>query len=352
MAARMSDRSTQRKEDYLEWLCAQFCVNSRAYVSAAKAALRSQTRENAAEIFETAIDILSQDFPDPTSIDGQLKEEKDGDGNELNSLKDRMDQVEKQLQEAQNNHSFSESRTKKNIQRLDAEIGSLKNKVETQASETEGSIKELTVISKENSTNIQGLRKLQNLLKQKNQAAVAPATPLSTSAISGPATAVSTSAISGPATTVSPSAMSGPPTAASTSAISGSPTAVIRGRGFRSLPLTLMLDSLSMNSSTPKTHLSQPKLIPVVTSQPWDCLAMLGLPSSGVYVENVEPFHPTRNHKITRVHQSSDVFCKSVPQIEDPCGGAITSDGSILVTDRHNKTLHLVLSQWIWIKQL
>ncbi|GFN73580.1 hypothetical protein PoB_000008600 [Plakobranchus ocellatus] len=46
------------------------------------------------------------------------------------------------------------------------------------------------------------------------------------------------------------------------------------------------------------------------------------------------------------------VFDKSVPQIQDPRGVAITSDGSILVTDGRNKTLHLVSSQGAWIRQL
>ncbi|GFN74527.1 hypothetical protein PoB_000103300 [Plakobranchus ocellatus] len=62
----MSDKSTQRKEDYLDWMQEKFCASSRAFNSAVKAALRSHTRENAAEIFERAIDVLSQDFPDPT----------------------------------------------------------------------------------------------------------------------------------------------------------------------------------------------------------------------------------------------------------------------------------------------
>ncbi|GFO28584.1 hypothetical protein PoB_005508900 [Plakobranchus ocellatus] len=142
----------------------KFCASSRAYVSAVKAALRSQTRQNAAEIFERAIDVLT--------IDGQTQEEEGGDGNELNSLKDRIAQIERQLQEAQNKSSFLESQLnssmKKNV-RLDAKIGNLKDTVVTFASETKDSIKELTEVSKENSANIQGLRKLQMLMKQRDQ---------------------------------------------------------------------------------------------------------------------------------------------------------------------------------------
>ncbi|GFO49863.1 hypothetical protein PoB_007636800, partial [Plakobranchus ocellatus] len=154
---------------------------------------KSQTRENAAEIFERAIDVLNPDFPDPTSIDGQTQEEEGRNGNELNSLKDRIAQIERQLQKAQNKSSTLESELqsvkqeaqnerstleselksvrqeaqlnssmKKNIRRLDT-------KLQTLASETKDSIKELTQVSKENSANIQGLRKLPMLMKQRDQ---------------------------------------------------------------------------------------------------------------------------------------------------------------------------------------
>ncbi|GFO06038.1 hypothetical protein PoB_003254300 [Plakobranchus ocellatus] len=230
----MSDRSIQRKEDYLDWMCEKFCASSRVYVSAVKAALRSHRRENAAEIFERAIDVLSPDFPDPTSIDGQTQEEKGGDGNELNSLKDRIAQIERQLQEAQNERSTLESElksvrqeaqnerstleselksvkqeaqnkssflesqlnsaVKKNV-RLDAKIGSLKDTVVTLASETKDSIKELTQVSKENSANIQGLRKLQMLMKQIDQTAAAA---VAAAAVTPPPTGATASAQSKP----------------------------------------------------------------------------------------------------------------------------------------------------------
>ncbi|GFO28674.1 hypothetical protein PoB_005517900 [Plakobranchus ocellatus] len=72
---KMSDRSTQTKESILDYMYETFCANSKAYVSAVKAALRSHRKHNTAEIFQRAIDILSQDFPDPTSIHGETKEE-------------------------------------------------------------------------------------------------------------------------------------------------------------------------------------------------------------------------------------------------------------------------------------
>ncbi|GFO09014.1 hypothetical protein PoB_003551900 [Plakobranchus ocellatus] len=199
----MNDRSIQRKEDYLDWMHEKFCASSKAYVSAVKTALRAHTRENAFEIFERAIDVLSQDFPDPTCIDGQTQGEEGGDGNECNSLKDRIAQVERKLQEAQNerstleselqsvrqeaqnNRSFLESSMKKNVWRLNT-------KLETLATDTKDSLKELTEVSKENSANIQGLRKLQILMKQRKQASAAAAA----AAVTPPPTAASASLLS------------------------------------------------------------------------------------------------------------------------------------------------------------
>ncbi|GFN98835.1 baculovirus polyhedron envelope protein, pep, c terminus [Plakobranchus ocellatus] len=275
MAARMSDRSIQRKEDYLDWMHEKFCASSRAYVSAVKAALRSHRREHAAEIFERAIDVLSPDFPDPTSIDGQTQEEKGGNGNELNSLKDRIAQVERQLQEAQNERSTLESELKsvrqeaqtkcstleselefvkqeaqnekstlesefksvrleaqnvrstleselKSVKQeaqnerstLESELKSFKQEAQNERSTLESELKSfkqeaqnkssflesqlnsaLTQVSKENSANIQGLRKLQILIKQRDQAAAAAA---ATAAVFPPPTAPSASALSRP----------------------------------------------------------------------------------------------------------------------------------------------------------
>ncbi|GFO49960.1 hypothetical protein PoB_007646500 [Plakobranchus ocellatus] len=148
----MSDRSTQKKQDYLDWMYEKFCASSKAYVSEVKAVLGSQSKVNAVEIFEKAIDVLSQDFPDPTSIDEQTKDEVNN-GNELNSLKDQIAQMEKQLKEAQGKTSTLESELesvrleaqileshlnstmKKNL-RLDAKIDGLKDTVVTLVSET------------------------------------------------------------------------------------------------------------------------------------------------------------------------------------------------------------------------
>ncbi|GFO44236.1 repp4, partial [Plakobranchus ocellatus] len=121
-----------------------FCL----LLSQVKAALRSQTRQNAAEIFERAIDVLSPDFPDPTSIDGQSQEEEGGDGNKLNSLKDRITQVERQLQEAQNERSTLESELKSVRQEaqtkcstLESELGSVRQEAQNERSTLESELK-------------------------------------------------------------------------------------------------------------------------------------------------------------------------------------------------------------------
>ncbi|GFO31889.1 hypothetical protein PoB_005839400 [Plakobranchus ocellatus] len=53
-----------------------------------------------------------------------------------------------------------------------------------------------------------------------------------------------------------------------------------------------------------------------------------------------------------KVDTGTVVFNNSVPQIHALRGVAIASDGSILVADGDNKTLHLVSSQGAWTKQL
>ncbi|GFO40560.1 hypothetical protein PoB_006706500 [Plakobranchus ocellatus] len=62
----------------------------------------------------------------------------------------------------------------------------------------------------------------------------------------------------------------------------------------------------------------------------------------------------TLDKTIARVHMDTNTvfFDASVPQIKDPHGVAIASDGSILVTDGSNKMLHLVSPQGAYTKQL
>ncbi|GFN96979.1 hypothetical protein PoB_002348500 [Plakobranchus ocellatus] len=69
--------------------------------------------------------------------------------------------------------------------------------------------------------------------------------------------------------------------------------------------------------------------------------------------EDVYLMCPTYDDTIARVQVDTGtvVFDHSVPQIGNPSGVTITSDGSILVTDRLNKTLNLVSSKGVWLKQ-
>ncbi|GFN83333.1 hypothetical protein PoB_000983900 [Plakobranchus ocellatus] len=58
------------------------------------------------------------------------------------------------------------------------------------------------------------------------------------------------------------------------------------------------------------------------------------------------------NSGIDLIDLGGQVLRQIFPQIEYPRGVAITTDGSIPVTDINNKTLHLVSSQGVWVKQL
>ncbi|GFO45118.1 hypothetical protein PoB_007162300 [Plakobranchus ocellatus] len=217
----------------------KLCASSKAYVSAVKAALRSHRREIAAEIFERAIDVLSPDFPDPTckslivthgdkplenmhvqeaqtkclTLESELESVRQEAQNERSTLESELEYVRQEAQtkcltleselesvrqEVQNERSTLESKLesvrqeaqsnssmKKNVRRLDTRLESL-------AIETKDSIKELTEVSKENSANIKGLRKLQILMKNQTTAAATAA------AVTPPPTGATASALSRP----------------------------------------------------------------------------------------------------------------------------------------------------------
>ncbi|GFO45123.1 hypothetical protein PoB_007162800 [Plakobranchus ocellatus] len=168
----MSDRSIQRKEDCLDLMHEKLCASSKAYVSAVKAALRSHRREIAAEIFERAIDVLSPDFPDPTSIDGQIKEEEGEDRNELNSMKDRIAQMEKQLQEVQNERSTLESELESVRQEaqtkcltLELELESVRQEAQTKCLTLESELESIKQEAQINSSMKKNVRRLDTKLE-------------------------------------------------------------------------------------------------------------------------------------------------------------------------------------------
>ncbi|GFN97945.1 hypothetical protein PoB_002445100 [Plakobranchus ocellatus] len=459
----MSESSTQSKEDYLDWICEKFCASSRAYVIAVKEALRFPTKENA-HIFERAINVLSQDFPDPTSIDEQTKEKEVSDGNEMNSLKDRIAQVEKLLEEsqnksstleqelksvkeeaqnksstleqelksvkeeAQNNRSFFESQLNseitKNVHHLDAKIGSLKNNVATLASETKDSIKELTAISNENSAHIKGRQKLQIRSKERTQAAAAAAT--AAAAGTPPPTAPTASALSRPFKdvrqrtnfTAKVPTDQDEPKMRDVQLLAGGRlvladgangciklfgtqgqhlyTLKCRGRPFR---LALLDSSGASECHTLVVTLPDCTVIDIIeakgdrmkikrtieTPRRYDAVATVSKSTRAVgdwdaSIIDLIDFHgrvlrqicssvqsrymdvtedgglicSTWGNKIARVQVDSGtvLFINSVPQTKDPRGVVNLSDGSILVADGSNKTLHLVSSQGIWIKKV
>ncbi|GFO03025.1 tripartite motif-containing protein 45 [Plakobranchus ocellatus] len=417
----MSDRSIQRKEDYLDWMCEKFCASSRAYVSVVKEALRYHTKENAVDLFESAVDVLSQDFPDPTPIDGKTQERDGGDGNELNSLKDRIAQMEKQLQEAQNKHFFLESQLKfsikKNVRRLDT-------KLECLATETKDSIKELTEVSNENSANIKGMRKLQVLLKERTQAAAAATT--AAAAATPPPTAPTASALSRPLKdvrqrtnfTAKVATDKLTPEIQDVKLVAGgrlvladwankciklfdtqgqhlhtlvcrsypSRLAVIDSSGLSNchtfavtLPVSHGIDIIEAGGDKMKVMrtIQTTKQYFTVVALSKHTLAAGYLHGAGIdlldsdgrvlrqicssvrawfmdVTEDGELVCSTWDKKIVRVQVDSGtvVFDASVPQIKDPRGITIASDGSILVADGSSRTLHMLSSQGVWTKLL
>ncbi|GFO33018.1 hypothetical protein PoB_005952300, partial [Plakobranchus ocellatus] len=186
MAPGISERSVQRKEDFLDLLQESFYENTKAYVSAVKLNIKSHEREIAAEILESAIEFLSQDFPDPagSARDKLTRDDLSSGNNELTSLMDRISNLEKHLQEetnsvkqeAQNTCSSLElmlrsndDSTRQNIQCLDENLNFLKDDMEEHRRETKKCMKKLSKVVQENRKNIKGLRKLQKLLQQRQQ---------------------------------------------------------------------------------------------------------------------------------------------------------------------------------------
>ncbi|GFO49005.1 hypothetical protein PoB_007551000 [Plakobranchus ocellatus] len=183
MAARTISNSTQRKEQYLDWLELKFNENTKAYVSAVKSTIRSEDKEMAAEVFESALEFLSRDFPDPICPTSDTPSGAD-DKSELTSLRERISILEAQLQdaldsvkqEAQSDRSSLESKIestfdlmKTNVRRLNGKFSGLKNNLNEIRSDTETRLEELSKDVKVHGNNIQGLRKLQKLLQQNNQ---------------------------------------------------------------------------------------------------------------------------------------------------------------------------------------
>ncbi|GFN85882.1 hypothetical protein PoB_001238800 [Plakobranchus ocellatus] len=156
------------------------------FFSQVKLNIKSQEREIAAEILESAIEFLSQDFPDPagSARDKLTRDDLSSGNNELTSLLDRISNLEKLLQEetnsvkheAQNTCSSLElmlrsndDSTRQNIQCLDENLNFLKDDMMEHRRETKKCMKKLSKVVQENRKNIKGLRKLQKLLQQRQR---------------------------------------------------------------------------------------------------------------------------------------------------------------------------------------
>ncbi|GFN76994.1 hypothetical protein PoB_000350000 [Plakobranchus ocellatus] len=402
---RRSDRSTQRKEDYLDFLYEKFCVNSKSYILAVKTALRSNANEHAAEIFERAIDVLSQDFRDPTSIEGQTEEEAGEDGNELNSLKDRIAQVEKQLKEAQNtswtldlelesvrkevqnNCSFVktqfDSTMKKNVRRLDSKIESLKRDLETLSTERKASSKEAAATSAaaisgplkdvRQRTNVTTKATADQFIPQILDVKLLPGGRLVLADWTNQC--ITLFKVQGQHLHTL-DCRSGPFCLAvlHSQSASNCHTMAVTLPNSRSIDFIEVADQdmkvekslqtfrqygavASVNKQTLAAGCYWPKPGINLIDQEGRVLRQICSSIHPLYMDVSEDGNltcSTSDGAIARVEVDSGtvVFHTSVSHVRVPWGVAITANGSLLVADRSNKTLHLVSSQGAWTRQL
>ncbi|GFO07979.1 hypothetical protein PoB_003448400 [Plakobranchus ocellatus] len=164
MAAR-SETSLQEKVEILESLGENFVDKVKNYLSAVKEAITAGTADIAEEIFQLAVEFLTQDLPRQacSATDSQARD------NEGDVTKLRVGAADSK--------------------RIKDKIDGLKNELQALDSETKERIIDLSEVSKENSNAVKSLQKLLSFMRQNNQAAVA---------ITPSPTAVSTPDISGP----------------------------------------------------------------------------------------------------------------------------------------------------------
>ncbi|GFO00458.1 hypothetical protein PoB_002696300 [Plakobranchus ocellatus] len=153
--ARGSESSARRKEEILDQLERNFCDYVKNYVSDVKEGIRAASPETADELFHSAVAFFSQDLPEPTcqARDGQKKDGEGDIGEEMSALKDKVNALEKRVQEnkieGQKNCSFLELQIdisadsmRNDFQNLNRKLESLKNQVKALELETKKSMKD------------------------------------------------------------------------------------------------------------------------------------------------------------------------------------------------------------------
>ncbi|GFO02104.1 hypothetical protein PoB_002860900 [Plakobranchus ocellatus] len=161
-----SETSLQEKAEILQSLGEIFVDKVKNYVSAMKEAIIAGTPDIAEEIFQPAVEFLTQDLPGHAypATDSQTRDN-EGDVTEQQVI------------------------VSAHCMRIKEKIDGLKNKVQALVAETRERVIDLSEVSKENFNAVKSLQKLLIFMRQKKQAAVA---------VTPPPTAVSTPDIPGP----------------------------------------------------------------------------------------------------------------------------------------------------------
>ncbi|GFO06015.1 hypothetical protein PoB_003252000 [Plakobranchus ocellatus] len=138
----------------IDSMAGNFQERFETFVSALKSSVSSSSRSQAEKIFLSAVPALSYKFPDPTGLASDTDEENSAQS-EVDSLKAEIVNLKKQQEKL-------ERRVQNSMKKNNKEH-----------------VEELCKVVKTNENNIKGLRKLQQVLQQKNQSPGATALPMS-----------------------------------------------------------------------------------------------------------------------------------------------------------------------------
>ncbi|GFO02117.1 hypothetical protein PoB_002862200 [Plakobranchus ocellatus] len=388
-----TETSLQEKAAILESVGENFVDKVKNYISAMKEAILAGTPDIAEEIFQPAMEFLTQDLPGHACLaTASQTGDYEGDVTKLRVV-------------------AADSK------RIKDKLDGLKNKLRAQDPETKERKIDLSEVSKANSNAVKSLQKLLTLKRQKKQAAAVTPSP----------TAVSTPDISGPlkevrqrSTSFSATVETDPdiPEIQDVQLLPGGRILVSDGRHRRlklfdiegehlytmecrdtpkrlaviesagdchsaavTLPdrrriyiLQVTADKIKVEVTVRTDKQYEPvaavnKLaLAVGCNEILSCaidlidlqgrfLRQINASTMPLYMDITKDRHLVTSDvfnriAIARANTGRVLFSRSVPQIKEARGVAVAPDGSILVADSSNKTLHLLSSKVAWNKQL
>ncbi|GFO46874.1 hypothetical protein PoB_007337900 [Plakobranchus ocellatus] len=364
----------------IDSMAGNFQERFETFISVLKSSVSSSSRAQAEKIFLSAIPALSYKFPDPTGLANDADEENNGQSEvdslkaEIVNLKRQQEKLERRVisekQEVQNNYSSIEKKMRKIDLRLRENIAQLE-------SNNKAHVEELSKDLKSCENNIQGLRKLQKVLRQRNQSPGATALPMSSSGAGA--------------------------------TVTSKPLKDLRQRGqfsvradgdqmdpfindVKLLPRGLFVVTDAQNRCL-KLFNIQGNMLHCLSCKHWPaCLAVLDTSSTsstlavtlpaGQAIDILEMTDQsiqvkkslTMNEKcralaavnnmtlaVGYLEKSTDIdiinlngqhLCRIFPQLAVPAGVTMVSDDSLLVADLNALSLHLVSSGGQWLKQV